>query len=185
MNDQEKFKDCTRTWINILGINIQGNDAQPEDVELMMNYYCHLYDSEDEIPREILGLINEIFKRYLDRKANKQFYGAMDAAFGFTRKQGDRNIDGRNMDIAADVARHWMGGKSITNAVIKVTAKRKLGRTTVTNAWNKNKYFALVGVENEYREKQIPINANKKKLIEKEKNKFDKFLQDFLKKTKS
>ena len=86
----ERFSNCTRTWINVLGINIETKTAQIEDVELMMGYYCYLFESDHEIPPEMLGLFNQIFKEYLKRKASNQFYGSLDAAFGLTRKQGDR-----------------------------------------------------------------------------------------------
>lgn len=182
--DDEQFNKCTRTWINILGLNIGGKAAQVEDVELMLAYFCHLFESNEEIPREVLSLLNQIFREYLKRKANKQIYGSMDAAFGLTRKQGDRNLDQKNMAIAADVARHHLGGKSITNSVIKVMSERKLGRTTVYNAWTKNKYSAFRRVENEYRDKGKPITDKQKKLMKKEKERFDQFLKEFLRNTK-
>ncbi len=69
--DDEQFSDCTRTWINILGLNIDAKTAQIEDVELMLAYLCHLFESNKEIPREVLSLFNQIFREYLKRKANK------------------------------------------------------------------------------------------------------------------
>ncbi len=182
--DDNRFSNCNRTWINILGLNIGAKTAQVEDVELMLAYFCYLHEHNEEIPREMLNLLHQIFREYLDRKANNQFYGSMDAAFGLTRKQGDRNLDKKNMDIAVDVARHHLGGKSITNSVIKVMSERKLGRTTVYNAWTKNKYFAFVSVENEYREKGKPTTDKQKKLMKKEKEKFDQSLKEFLRNTK-
>jgi hypothetical protein len=163
-------------------LNIQSNTAEPEDVELMMKYYCHLYDTKEAIPRELSGLISRIFEDYLDRKSNKQFYGALEAAFGLTGKQGNRNTDKRNFDIATDVARHYLSGRTVlvTNAVMKVTAERDLGRTTVTNAWKENKYHAVTRIEQEFKKKRIPISARKQKFVEREKGKFDEFLRTFL-----
>ena len=107
MND-DKYFNIGPAWINNLRCDIEEKTAQKEDVELMMEYYSQLFESDEGIPpkilREIQRLMNQVFKEYLNRKANKQFYGSLDAAFGLTRKQGVRNIGQRNEDLATAVA---------------------------------------------------------------------------------
>jgi len=76
-------------WINNLRWDIEEKTVQPEDVELLMEYYCHLYESDEGIPldilREIIRLINQAFGEYLERK---HITGALKTAFGFKGKQG-------------------------------------------------------------------------------------------------
>ena len=140
MNDN-RFASIGPAWINNLRWDIKEKTAQREDVELMMSYYCHLldchlFDSKEKNHYEILKLINQIFEEYLDRTANnKQMYRTLDAAFGFTGKQGARDVYQRNQEIATDVARYYLRGKSLKSSILKVCLKYNLGETAVTDAW--------------------------------------------------
>ena len=73
MND-EIFAHLGPAWINNLRCEIEEKTAQPEDVELMMEYFCHLFELDEGIPPKILHqlllLMNQAFKEYIDRKAN-------------------------------------------------------------------------------------------------------------------
>ena len=93
MNSEDEFDNISPWWISNLSCNIEEKTAQPEDVELLMRYYCHLYESPDDfnpkVLREVLRLINQVFAEYLNRKyIKKQESGALDAAFGLTGIQG-------------------------------------------------------------------------------------------------
>lgn len=43
MND-DRFASIGPAWINNLRWDIEEKTAQKEDVELMMSYYCHLFN---------------------------------------------------------------------------------------------------------------------------------------------
>jgi len=163
MMNSDKFKNCGPGWINNLRCDIDKKDAQPEDIQLFMAYYCHLYQSSEEIPvdtlREILKLINQSFKNYLDRK---QFNGALEAAFGFNGKQGKRKLGRRNEDIATDVAKYRLQGKSVKDAVAKVSGERdELSHSIIYEAWNKYRDTAYIRA-------QIVFGASGKSLSKKQ-----------------
>jgi len=179
----DRFSNLGPAWINNLRIDIEEKTAQKEDVELMMEYYNQLYESDEGIPlkelREILRLMNQVFKEYLNRKAKRQFYGSLDAAFGLTRKQGDRNIEQRNEDLATAVARYRLQQFSVTNAVMKVSAESGLSRTVINEAWRKNKEMAYIRVQLEYRERGKPMSEEKFKIVEKDLRKIKQALEEF------
>jgi len=146
--DDDIFENLGPAWINRIRWEIEENNAQLEDVELMMKYFSNLYHSEDGFPhkhlREYLKLFDQVFKEYFNRKSDNQMYGNLDAAFGLTRKQGDRNLDKRNEDIATDLARHHvLNGDSITNATMKISSECNLKKTTIEKAWKVHKMMAI------------------------------------------
>jgi hypothetical protein len=114
VKSEDEFSNIGPAWINNLRWDIEEKTAQPEDVELFMRYCCHLYQlyqSPDGIPpkvlSEVLRLIDQVFGEYLERKKKNQFSGAFEAAFGLTRKQGNRNLEKRNENFATYIAR-WI-----------------------------------------------------------------------------
>ena len=168
--NQEKFENLGPAWINNLRCDIDKNTAQPEDVQLFIEYYCHMYQSSEGIPlktlREILKLINQSFNRYLDRK---QFDGALEAAFGFNRKQGDRKPGRRNEDIATDVAKYRLRGKSLTEAVAEVSEQRdNLSHSTINEAWRKFKETAYIRAQIEYGAKGKSLSTKQHKRMQKD-----------------
>ena len=48
--EEDEFANIGPSWIGNLAFDIRDNTAQPDDVELMMAYYCHLYQSSEGIP---------------------------------------------------------------------------------------------------------------------------------------
>ena len=168
--NQEKFENLSPAWINNLRCDIDENTAQPEDIQLFMEYYCHLYQSSEGIPiktlHEILKLINQSFNKYLDRK---QFDGALEAAFGFTRKQGDRKSGRRNEDIATDVAKYRLRGKSLSEAVAEVSEQRgNLSHSTINKAWKKFKETAYIRAQIEYGLKGKSLSTKQHKVMQKD-----------------
>lgn len=168
--NQEKFENLGPDWINNLRCDIDNNTAQPEDVQLFMEYYCHMYQSSEGIPlktlREILKLISQSFNTYLDRK---QFDGALEAAFGFTRKQGDRKLGRRNEDIATDVAKYRLQGKSLTEAVAEVSDQRdNLSHSAINEAWRKFKVTAYIRAQIEYGVKGKSLSTKQHKMMQKD-----------------
>ena len=150
--NQDKFENLSPAWINDLRCDIDKNTAQPGDIQLFMEYYCHLHQSSEGIPsktlHEILKLINQSFNKYLDRK---QFDGALEAAFGFTRTQGDRKPGRRNEDIATDVAKYRLQGKTLTDAVSEVSVQRDdLSLSIINKAWKKYKETAYIRAQIEF-----------------------------------
>jgi len=168
--NQEKFENLGPDWINNLRCEIDENTAQREDVKLFMEYYCHMYQSSEGIPlktlREILKLINQCFSKYLDRK---QFDGALEAAFGLTRKQGDRKLGRRNEDIATDVAKYRLQGKSLTEAVAEVSDQRDdLNHSTINEAWRKFKETAYIRAQIKYGVKGKSLSTKQHKRMQKD-----------------
>ena len=169
MMDEDEFENIGPSWINNLVFDIRDNTAQPDDVELMMAYYCHLYQSSEGIPpktlHQFLRLINQVFGEYLERKANNQFSGALEAAFGLTRKQGDRNLEKRNEDIATDVARYHIIRRdcSIHNATMKVVKDRDLKKSTIETAWKHHKVMAIIRVRLELKHQGKDFNPGQLK----------------------
>lgn len=168
--NQEKFENLGPAWISKLRCDIDKDTAQPEDVQLFMEYYCHLYQSSEDIPlktlREMLKLIAQSFNRYLDRK---QFDGALEAAFGFTRKRGDRKLGRRNEDIATDVARYRLQGKPLTKAVAKVSDRRdSLSHSKINEAWKKFKETAYIRAQIEYGVKGKSLSTKQHKRMRKD-----------------
>ena len=168
--NQEKFENLGPAWINNLRCDIDKNTAQPEDIQLFMEYYCHMYQSSEDIPlktlRQILKLINQSFNRYLD---GKQFDGALEAAFGFTRKKGDRKLGRRNEDIATDVAKYRLRGKSLTEAVAEVSDQRdNLSHSTIDEAWRKFKETAYIRAQIEYGVKGKSLTTKQHKMMKKD-----------------
>lgn len=186
--NEDKFAKLGPAWINNLRWDIKEKTAQPEDVELMMDYYSYLYESDEGIPtktlREILKLLNQAFKEYLDRTANNgQFYGALDAAFGFSGKQGFQNLYNRDEDIATDVARYYLRGFSIKKATLKVGYERELGRTTIDKAWSLHKMDGIVRVQLELKSQGKQFTPNQLKRALKIEDQLRKKLDSFLKNT--
>jgi len=168
--NEERFENLGPAWINNLRCNIEGNTAQPEDVQLFMEYYCHLYQSSEGIPlktlREILKLIDQSFNKYLDRK---QLNGALEAAFGFTRKQGDRNLGRRNEDIATDVAKYRLQGKTLTDAVSEVSVQRDdLSLSIINKAWKKYKETAYIRAQIEFGARGNSLSKKQFKIMQKD-----------------
>ena len=54
--EEDEFANIGPSWIGNLAFDIRDNTAQPDDVELMMAYYCHLYQSSEGIPPKTLHL---------------------------------------------------------------------------------------------------------------------------------
>ena len=168
--NQKRFENLGPTWISKLRCDIDENTAQPEDVELFMEYYCHMHQSSNDIPSktllEIQKLIAQSFDKYLDRR---QFDGALEAAFGFTRKQGDRKLGRRNEDIATDVARYRLQGKSLPKAVTKVSDRRdNLSHSTINKAWKKFKETAYIRAQIEYGVKGKSLSTKQHKMMRKD-----------------
>jgi len=170
MGNDDKFSKCGPAWINSLRRDIDENTARPRDVQLFMEYYCHLYQSSEGIPietvREILKFINQSFNKYLERK---QFNGALEAAFGITGKQGDRKHGRRNEDIATDVAKYRLQGKSVTEAVEEVSGERgNLNHSIIHEAWRKFKETAYIGAQIEYGVKGKSLSTKQHKIMQKD-----------------
>jgi len=170
--NEERFENLDPAWINNLRRDIDDEKARPEDVQLFMEYYCHLYQSNEGIPlkalREILKLIDQSFNKYLERK---KFSGALEAAFGFTGKQGDRKLGRRDEDIATDVAKYRLQGKSVADAVNEVSGERDdLSHEAIEKAWSKYKETAYIRA-------QIQIGASGKSLSTKQFKKMQKDLK--------
>jgi hypothetical protein len=168
--NQEKFENLGPAWINNLRCDIDGKTAQPEDVQLFIEYYCHLYQSSEGIPaetlREILKLISQSFNKYLDRK---QFNDSLEAAFGLTGKQGDRKLGRRNEDIANNVAKYRLRGKSLTDAVTKVSGQRDdLSHSIINKAWRKHKDTAYLKVQIENGAKGKSLSKKQFKIMQKD-----------------
>jgi len=166
----DKFMNVDPAWINNLRCDIDENIAQPEDVQLFMEYYCHLYQSSEGIPieilREILKLIDQAFNKYLDRK---QFNGALEAAFGLTGKQGDRKLGRRNEDMATDVAKFRLQGKSVTQAVEEVSGQRdNLSHSIINEAWRKYKETAYIRAQIEYGARGGSLSKKQFKIMQKD-----------------
>lgn len=108
-----------------------------------------------------------MFGEYLDRKKKKQVSGVLEAAFGLTRKQGDRNLEKRNVKIATQIARYRLKGESVTDAVEAVSGEEdELSHSTINEAWRKHKDIAYCRVQLEYKyrgeslsDKQIKVMA--------------------------
>ena len=183
MKSEEEFSKIGPGWINNLRWDIEEKTAQPEDVELFMRYYCHLYQSPDGIPledlREVLRLINQVFDEYLNRKKNKQLKGALDAAFGLTRKQGDRNLEKRNEDIATDIARYRLRGKSVIDAVEMVSGERdELGHSTINEVWRKHKYLAYRRMLLEYKQSGKSLSDEQWGVMERDLSKSNQIFEE-------
>ena len=186
--DDDSFTNLGHGWINNLRWDIKEKTAQPEDVELMMDYYSYLYESDEGMPPKILHeiskLLNQVFKEYLDRTANNgQLYGALDAAFGFTRKQGFQNLYKRDEDIATDVARYYLRGNSIRRATLKVSDERQLGRTTIDKAWSLHKMNGIVRVKLELSSQGKQFTPNQLRRALKIEDQLRRKLDSFLKNT--
>ena len=170
--NEDRFENLDPAWINNLRRDIADEKAQPEDIQLFMEYYRHMYQSGEGIPlkalREILKLIDQSFGKYLERK---QFSGALEAAFGFSGIQGDRKLGRRDEDIATDVAKYRLRGKSVKDAVEEVSGERdNLNHETINKAWNKHKETAYIRA-------QIQIGAKGKSLSTKQFKKMQKDLK--------
>ena len=168
--NEERFENLGPDWINNLRRDIDEKTAQPGDVQLFMEYYCHLHQSREGIPkktlREILKLIDQSFNKYLDRK---QFNGALEVAFGFTRKKGDRNLGRRNEDIATDVAKYRLQGKSLADAVTEVSGERDdLSHSIINKAWKKFKETAYIRAQIEYGAKGKSLSKKQFKIMQKD-----------------
>ncbi len=168
--NKERFENLSPAWINNLRCDIDEKSAQPEDVQLFMEYYCHLFQSSEGIPqktlREILNLINQSFNKYLDRK---QFNGALEAAFGFTGKQGDRKLGRRDEDIATDVAKYRLQGKSVTDAIAEVSGERDdLAHSVINKAWKKYKETAYIRAQIEYGARGKKLSKKQFKIMQKD-----------------
>ena len=101
----DQFVNCSPGWLRSLSWDIRDRKAAKEDVELTMKYFCHLQQTSQAIPNELLSLIEQIFSGYFKRK---HFDGELEAAFGFTGKQGNRKLERRNSDLATDIMRHYI-----------------------------------------------------------------------------
>lgn len=171
--EEDEFENIGPAWINNLRWDIKEKTAQSDDVELMMKYYSHLYQSTEGIPTETLRafsrLFDQVFEEYFERKEKNQLAGALEAAFGMTRKQGDRNLDKRNQDIATDVARYHILPRdcSIRNATLKTAKKWKLQKSTVENAWKHHKVIGIVRVRLELKHKSKDFTPEQIKRAEK------------------
>ena len=49
-----RFANIGPAWINNLRGEIEEKTVQPDDVDLMMEFYCHLYESDEGIPLDVL-----------------------------------------------------------------------------------------------------------------------------------
>ena len=168
--NHEKFENLDSAWISNLRRGIDKNTAQPGDLLLFMEYYCHMYQSGRDIPlntlREILKLINQSFSKYLERK---EFDGGLEAAFGFTRKQADRKLGRRKEDIATDVARYRLKGKSLPEALAKVSARRdNLSHSTIKKAWEKFKETGYIRAQIEYGAKGKSLSTKRHRMMQKD-----------------
>jgi hypothetical protein len=178
--NEEKFAECSDSWLWSLMFDVRDKEANKEDVELAMEYYCHLFETRQQIPYYLLKLIDSIFRNYLERR---HFNGALESAFGFKGKQGVRNIGQRNLDIATDVARFHLRGNTIKLSKSKVCDKYKLGTTAVTDAWG---YYNMEGIFNVKRELQKAgkdFTKGQLKRALKIENQVNRKIQSFLNKT--
>ena len=88
-----------------------------------MEYYCYLWETRQSAPKELAELVVTIFRKYLRGKKSN---GTLEAAFGFTGKQGVRNLGQRNLDIATDIARYILAEKSHSYSMDQVIHEKAL-----------------------------------------------------------
>ena len=159
MNSEEEFENISPGWINNLRCDIKDKEiaANPDDVELLMRYYCHLYESPDDIPPKVLGeifkILNHVFSKYLYlREEEGQIAGVFEAAFGLTGRKGVRpSNERRNEEIATDVARYRLSGESVIGAVELVSGERdELSHSVINEAWGKHRDLAYMRMQLEY-----------------------------------
>ena len=190
MKSEDEFSNIGPAWINNLRWDIEERTAQPEDVELFMRYYCHLYQSSDYIPADVLSvvlrLINQVFDKYLYLKEEKgQLSGVFEAAFGLTGKQGVRNLEKRDEDIATDIARYRLSGESVIDAVEAVLGERDelghstiKGHSTINKAWRKHKYMAYRRLLLEYKQSGESLSDEQSKVVERDLRKSNQIFEE-------
>ena len=139
---EDHFEECRApSWLRSVYWDIYDKKADREKVELAMEYFCHLRRSEEQIPHDMLDLIDFIFTNYLERR---HFNGALEAAFGFSGTQGDRRLEERNERLAIDIARNHLNGRSLKNAKLKVGEEANLCQSSIEEIWRKHKQTGII-----------------------------------------
>lgn len=164
-----------RLWAKNVFADVRNKSGRKDDVELLMSYFCEIFSSTGDVPIEMLEWINHAFSEYLHRK---HINGALEAAFGLTKKQGYRKLEKRNEDIAYDVARYYLYGYKIGLSISKVSFERNLSVKTIEDAWRGNCINAFTRI-------RLKLDSQGKDLTQKQYARGLKVIERSLQKTKT
>lgn len=129
--------------INLIAFDVRDGTASQEDARLLlMEFVESVQDDRSElrVSRILLEHFRDCFASYLNGERG------IEAALGLARRRSGRPRadDRRHQDIAADVLRERMYGRSLEEAADLVSERYHLRETQVRQAWGRWKQTAFV-----------------------------------------
>jgi hypothetical protein len=144
-----KMQTTSRRWsvpgepltsfqINQIAFAARDGVANPEDAKRLMAHFCDLVERRKPLPSRLTEHFREAFTDYLDGAKS------LEVAFGVKRKKGRPPADANlRIEMAAEVMRHRLAGKSHEKALIHSAVKFGYTETIVSEAWHANRMAAL------------------------------------------
>ncbi len=129
----------------LAAFDLINGEPDPDNARLLLERYCHAFDNQEEIPYELFLYLRNSFRRYLDKEVNK-----MDVALGLLKKKGRPKADSQvRINMATEVLRSRLQGKSHQDALYNASEKLKCCETTVGEAWAAWKQTAIIQIRME------------------------------------
>ena len=131
----------SRADIHQIAWRVRDDEADPEEVQKLLEYICSLVDRKAQLPPEILRYIRDSLSAFLSGSAN-----SLDGAFGLKkRKRGRRKADETDRrSMATEMLRLRLAGSSHRGALDEVAAQFFKEETTISDAWAAWKQDALI-----------------------------------------
>jgi len=130
--NKSKWGALTPTTIVHIAWEVRDGEANPEDSRRLLKLFCDCFDQKKKMPNELIEHLRDAFDSFLKDERN------IESALGLVRKKGKPKADEQvQMQMAAELLRFRLGGKSHQVALEEVAEKFGWSKTIVGEAWKK------------------------------------------------
>ncbi len=160
--DDPLLENLSPRAIREISEKIKYQIAEPEDAVRLMLLFCDLVKNDKEIPKELKDHFVSAFKKI----ANNEL--SADRALGIKKTNNRPKADeGERIDIALEVLKYRLKGKTYKDSVEIVAAEKEIATTKVKDSWRQVKEQAMdVEIMDRYT-KHLVFSEREKKLINK------------------
>jgi hypothetical protein len=124
--------------MNLIAFDIRNGIAKPEDAKRLLDHFCELVERRKPVPPRLLEHLREAFRAFLDGAKT------LDRALGMKRKKGKPPADEiTRVDMAAEVMRCRLAGKTHEQALIATAQKFGWVESIISEAWAKYRGLGL------------------------------------------
>lgn len=138
----EKEDSISRAEIHQIAWRVRDDEADPEEVQELLEYICTLVDREEQLPPEMLKYIRDSLRTYLNHSRK-----SLDRSFGVKRKNvRPKAPRSQRVAMATEVLRLRLKGRNYEYAVSAVGVQFDKKPTVVGEAWAAHKFDSHIAL---------------------------------------